>query len=126
MNHTASGGAHGLAKCGAGIAFSQAGLDLIKVGELKQDPRNQSRRLIGRFKKFPPHMRMAAHEGDPGFVFGPRLIDDVGIALNDVGQFAKIFFIEKTLLACRSLSNEEVGEDATLHGGPPFRPEALC
>ena len=89
MDHAAFGGADGFAQGGAGFGFSQACLNLIEVGELKQDPGNESRRLVAGFEKFPPHMGVAPHEFDPGFVFGPRWIGGVAIALDDAQQGAK-------------------------------------
>ena len=83
VNHAAFGGAHGLAQGGAGFGFAQAFFNVIKVGELTEDPGDESRRLLGSFKKFPPDMGVAAHEFDPGFVLSPGWIDDVAVALDD-------------------------------------------
>ena len=52
VDQAAFGGSHGLAKGGAGLGFSQTFFDLIEVGELAQDPGNESRGLIGGFKNF--------------------------------------------------------------------------
>src|SRR5690606_2541810 len=43
----------------------------------------ESRHLVLRFEKFPPHMGMAAHEPDVGFVLRPGGIGAVAIALED-------------------------------------------
>ena len=86
MDHAAFGGAHGSAQGGTGFGFAKAFFDIIEVGELAQDPANETRRLLGGFEKFPPHVGVTAHEFDPWFVLGPRWIDDVAIALDDAQQ----------------------------------------
>ena len=82
VNDAAFGGADGLAQGGAGLGFAQALFNVIEVGELTQEPADEPRGLFGGFEKFPSNIRVAAHEFDPGFGFGPRWIDDVAIALN--------------------------------------------
>ena len=61
-------------------------LDLIEVGELAEDPADETRGLVLGFEKFPPDVGVAAHEGDVGFAFGPRGVGAVTVALDDGGM----------------------------------------
>ena len=89
MDDAALSGADGLAQGGTGLGFSQLRFYMIEVGEWVLDPGDDSWRLFGGFEKFPSNMGVAAHELDPLFVFGPRWIDDVAVALNDAQEGAE-------------------------------------
>ncbi len=85
MDGAALRSADGFAKGGTGLGFTQLFLDVIEVGELAQDPANEARRLVFGFEKFPPHMGVAAHEGDVRFVLCPGWVGAVAVALDDAG-----------------------------------------
>ena len=87
VDHAAFGGADGGSQGGASFGFTKAFLDVIEVGELTQDPGDEAWGLLTGFEKFPPHMGVAAHEFDPGFVLGPGGINDVAVALDDAQEF---------------------------------------
>jgi hypothetical protein len=86
VDHVAFGGAHGFTQCRTGFGVAQPVLDVIEVGELSEDPGDETRRLVHGFEKLAPHMGVAAHEFDPCRFLGPGWIDDVAIALDDAQQ----------------------------------------
>jgi hypothetical protein len=79
VDHAALRGANGFAQGGTGFGFAQLFLDVIEVADLPQDPGDEPRRLLHGFEKFPPHVGVTAHEGDPGFALGPGGIGAVAI-----------------------------------------------
>ena len=85
MNGAALGGANGFAQDGAGLGFAKQALDLVEVGELAEDPGDETRGLVLGFEKFPPDMGVAAHEGDVVFASGPCGVGAVAVALDDGG-----------------------------------------
>ena len=97
MDGAALGGSDSFSHCGAGFGFAQAFFDVVEVGELTQDPGDEAGGLFGGFKKFAPDVGVAAHEFDPVLVFGPGVVDDVAVALDDAqqaGEFGgELFFL---------------------------------
>ncbi len=61
---TALPSADGFAQVWAGMSFAETFLDRVEVGELAEDPGDEARGLVLDFKKFPPNMGAAVHEGD--------------------------------------------------------------
>ena len=59
------GGAHGLAQGRTGLGFAQALFDVIEVGDLAQDPRDEPGRLFGGLEELPTHM--PGESGGTGF-----------------------------------------------------------
>jgi hypothetical protein len=81
----ALGGTHGFAQDGAGLGLAELTLDVVEMGELAEDPAEETRGLVLGFEKFPPDMGVPAHEGDAALVttFAP-MVDDA--AAGDVGD----------------------------------------
>ena len=61
-------------------------LNVIEVGDLAQDPGDETRGLLGGFEELAPDMVVAAHELDPWLVLRPGGIGAVAVALDDVDE----------------------------------------
>lgn len=94
VNHPAFRCANCFAQGGACFGFTKPFFDLIEKGDLMEYPGDELRGLVLSFKKFPPHVGLAANELEPAAFFGSRAVYLITVALDDGGELFNFFVAE--------------------------------